>query len=92
MEFSLELTIYDWLLIAILALNLHWVLAVRLSRVRGFGGLNIGNWGPVIMIRTNRWLGLIDRLSGPKGSGGSPSPPGYPSSSWGCSRFSPSSS
>ncbi|HPE63563.1 MAG TPA: site-2 protease family protein [Methanothrix sp.] len=66
MEFSLELTIYDWLLIAILALNLHWVLAVRLSRVRGFGGLNIGNWGPVIMIRTNRWLGLIDRLSGPK--------------------------
>ncbi|HPJ30479.1 MAG TPA: site-2 protease family protein [Methanothrix sp.] len=66
MDFTPELTLYDWLLIAILALNLHWVLAVRLGRARGPGGLNLGNWGPVIMIRTTRWLSLIDRLSGPK--------------------------
>lgn len=63
---NLEPTIFDWLLIAILALNLHWVLAKRLSRVGGFKGLNLGNWGPVIMIRTTRWLTLIDRLSRPK--------------------------
>jgi len=63
---NLEPTIFDWLLIAILALNLHWVLAKRLSQIGGFKGLNLGNWGPVIMIRTTRWLTLIDRLSGPK--------------------------
>jgi len=63
---KLELTIFDWLLLAILALNLHWVLAKRLSRVRGPKGLNLGNWGPVIMIRTTRWLPLIDRLSSPR--------------------------
>ncbi len=63
---NLELTLFDWLLLAILALNLHWILAKRLSRVQSLKGLNLGNWGPVIMIRTTRWLGLIDRLSGPR--------------------------
>ncbi|MFA5580044.1 MAG: site-2 protease family protein, partial [Methanothrix sp.] len=66
MDFTLELTPYDWLLIAILALNLHWILAVRLSRIQSLGGLNLGNWGPVIMVRTTRWIALIDRLSRPK--------------------------
>ncbi len=63
---NLELTIYDWLLIAILVLNLHWILAKRLSRLPSLKGLSLGNWGPVIMIRTTRWLSLIDRLSSPK--------------------------
>jgi len=62
----LELTLYDWVLIAILALNLHWILAARLGRIKSLKGLNLGNWGPVIMIRTTRWLSLIDRLSSPK--------------------------
>lgn len=62
----LELTLYDWVLIAILALNLHWILASRLGRIKSLKELNLGNWGPVIMIRTTRWLGLIDRLSSPK--------------------------
>jgi len=66
LDFTLELTPYDWLLIAILALNLHWILAVRLSRIQSLGGLNLGNWGPVIMVRTTRWIALIDRLSRPK--------------------------
>ncbi len=68
MDFSLipEPTLFDWFLIAILALNIHWVLAKRLSRVKSLKGLNLGNWGPVIMIRTTRWLSLIDRLSSPK--------------------------
>jgi len=63
---SLELTLFDWLLIAILALNLHWILAKRLSRIQSLRGLSLGNWGPVIMVRTTRWLSLIDRLSRPK--------------------------
>ena len=62
----LELTLYDWVLIAILTLNLHWILATRLGRIKSLKGLNLGNWGPVIMIRTTSWLGLIDRLSSPK--------------------------
>jgi membrane-associated protease RseP (regulator of RpoE activity) len=66
LDFTLELTPYDWLLIAILALNLHWILAVRLSRIQSLRGLNLGNWGPVIMVRTTRWIALIDRLSRPK--------------------------
>ena len=63
---NLELTLFDWLLLAILALNLHWILAKRLSRVQFLKGLSLGNWGPVIMIRTTRWLSLIDRLSSPR--------------------------
>ncbi|MDF0589935.1 site-2 protease family protein [Candidatus Methanocrinis natronophilus] len=66
MNFAWELTLFDWLLIAILALNLHWLLAIKLGRLKSLKGLNLGNWGPVIMIRTTRWLPLIDRLSRPK--------------------------
>lgn len=63
---NLELNVYDWLLIAVLGLNLHWLLAKRLSRMERIWGLKIGSWGPVIMIRTTRWLTLIDRLSSPR--------------------------
>lgn len=66
MSLNMELTLYDWFLIAILALNLHWILAKRLSRIQSLRGLSLGNWGPVIMIRTTRWLSLIDRLSRPR--------------------------
>ncbi|MCR3883522.1 site-2 protease family protein [Methanotrichaceae archaeon M04Ac] len=66
MEFTWNLTLFDWLLIAILALNIHWLLAIRLSRLQSLKGLQLGNWGPVIMIKTTRWLTLIDRLSRPK--------------------------
>ena len=66
MEFTWDLTLFDWLLIAILALNIHWLLAIRLSRLQSLKGLQLGNWGPVIMIKTTRWLTLIDRLSRPK--------------------------
>lgn len=66
MEFTWDLTLFDWLLIGILALNLHWLLAIKLGRIKSLKGLNLGNWGPVIMIRTTRWLSLIDRLSRPR--------------------------
>lgn len=45
MDFTLELTPYDWLLIAILALNLHWILAVRLSRIQSLGGSTLETGG-----------------------------------------------
>jgi len=66
LEFTWDLTLFDWLLIGILALNLHWLLAIKLGRIKSLKGLNLGNWGPVIMIRTTRWLSLIDRLSRPR--------------------------
>ena len=66
MDLNLELNLYDWLFLGILALNLHWILALRLSKREKVSGLKIGNWGPVIMIRTTRWLSLIDRLSRPE--------------------------
>lgn len=66
MNFTWDLTLYDWLLIGILALNLHWLLAIKLGRIKSLKGLNLGNWGPVIMIRTTRWLSLVDRLSRPR--------------------------
>jgi len=64
---QIDLTPYDWLFIAFLVLNLHWILAARLSQSPRLRRLNIGHWGPVIMFRTTRWLGLIDWLSTPKG-------------------------
>ena len=66
MEFTWDLTLFDWLLIGILALNLHWFLAIKLSRLKSLKGINLGHWGPVIMIKTTRWLSLIDRLSRPR--------------------------
>ena len=66
MDLNLELNLYDWIFLGVLALNLHWILALRLSRRERISGLKIGNWGPVIMIRTTRWLSLIDRLSRPE--------------------------
>jgi len=66
LNFTWDLTLYDWLLIGILALNLHWLLAIKLGRIKSLKGMNLGNWGPVIMIRTTRWLSLIDRLSRPR--------------------------
>lgn len=63
---QLQLTPFDWVFIALVTLNLHWILAVKLGKSPRMKRLNVGNWGPAIAIRTTRGLDLIEKLSRPK--------------------------
>lgn len=63
---ELQLAGSDWLIIASLSIGLYWALISKLSSSDLMKRHNITTWGPVIMIRSTRGLGLIDWLSRPK--------------------------
>ncbi len=66
MDIPMQLTIFDKLLIFVLAVLLHWVLAINLGKIGQRANLKMGNWGPVITLRTTRGLDLIDYLARPR--------------------------
>lgn len=66
MNYELQLATSDWLIVASLSIGLYWALISRLSSSDLLKKHNITTWGPVIMVRSTRGLGLIDWLSRPK--------------------------
>jgi len=66
LDIPMQLTIFDKLLIFVLAVLLHWVLAINLGRMGQRANLKMGNWGPLITLRTRRGLDLIDYLARPR--------------------------
>lgn len=66
MDIPMQLTIFDKLLIFVLAVLLHWVLAINLGKIGQRANLKMGNWGPLITLRTRRGLDLIDYLARPR--------------------------
>ncbi len=70
MNYTLQLTFMDWLLIATALIGIYFILMLPLQSSEAWRKRGITTWGPVplaIFFRTTRGLNLLDRLSRLKG-------------------------
>lgn len=70
MNFPLQLTLIDWMLVAVVAMGLYSLVMLTMRDSEAWKKRGFTTWGPIpllIFMRTTRGLDLLDRLGRPKG-------------------------
>ncbi len=69
MNFPLQLTFIDWILVAVVAMGLYSLVMLTMRDSEAWKKRGFTTWGPIpllIFMRTTRGLNLLDRLGRPK--------------------------